>query len=154
MIYWPLIHTTLHTLRITTRQSSPACSVFTSRCLVTAFKNGGYSAYVITSLMSGEYPTTKLSTELQRHLFSVSLAELNSQLIGSESETETYVTTDGQSASLSWCQAPMWVLRPDTYYCLTVAGLLMLCVFFWREDGSAVCNCCWPSLRVPWDSRQ
>jgi hypothetical protein len=25
-----------------------------------------------------------------------------------------------QSASLSWCQAPIWGLRPDFYYCQTV----------------------------------
>jgi hypothetical protein len=43
----------------------------------------------------------------------------------SESESESYVTTDGQSASLSWCQAPIWGLRPDFYDCQTVAGLLM-----------------------------
>jgi hypothetical protein len=30
-----------------------------------------------------------------------------------------------QSASPSWCQAPIWGLRPDHYYCHTVAGLLM-----------------------------
>jgi hypothetical protein len=35
-----------------------------------------------------------------------------------------YVTTDGQSASLSWNKAPIWGLRPDLYYCQTVAGLL------------------------------
>jgi hypothetical protein len=29
------------------------------------------------------------------------------------------------SVSLSWCQAPIWGLRPDFYYCQTVAGLLM-----------------------------
>jgi hypothetical protein len=33
--------------------------------------------------------------------------------------------TDGQSASLSWCQAPTRGLRSDIYYCQTVAGLLM-----------------------------
>jgi hypothetical protein len=36
-----------------------------------------------------------------------------------------YVKTDGQSASLSWNKAPVWGLRPDFYYCQTVAGLLM-----------------------------
>jgi hypothetical protein len=35
------------------------------------------------------------------------------------------LTTDGQSASLSWNKAPVWGLRPDFYYCQTVAGLLM-----------------------------
>jgi hypothetical protein len=43
----------------------------------------------------------------------------------SESESESYITTDGQSASLSWNKAPILGLRPDFYYCLTVAGLLM-----------------------------
>jgi hypothetical protein len=41
------------------------------------------------------------------------------------SESESYVTTDGQPASLSWNKAPFWGLRPDLYYCLTVAGLLI-----------------------------
>jgi hypothetical protein len=38
---------------------------------------------------------------------------------------EFYVTTDGQSASLSWNKVPIWGLRPDLYYCLKVAGLLI-----------------------------
>jgi hypothetical protein len=38
---------------------------------------------------------------------------------------QSYVTTDGQSASLSWCQTPTSGPRPDFYYCQTVAGLLM-----------------------------
>jgi hypothetical protein len=38
---------------------------------------------------------------------------------------ESYVTTDGQSASPSWNKASIWDLRPDFYYCQTVAGLLM-----------------------------
>jgi hypothetical protein len=41
------------------------------------------------------------------------------------SEWVSYITTDGQSASLSWCQAPISGLRPDFYYCQTIAGLLM-----------------------------
>jgi hypothetical protein len=40
-------------------------------------------------------------------------------------ESESYVTTDGQPASQSWHKAPFWGLRPDLYYCLTVAGLLI-----------------------------
>jgi hypothetical protein len=42
-----------------------------------------------------------------------------------ESESETYVTTDGQSVSLSWNKASIWGLGPDSYYCQTFAGLLM-----------------------------
>jgi hypothetical protein len=40
-------------------------------------------------------------------------------------ESESYVTTDGQPASLSWNKAPIWGLRPDLYHCLTVVGLLI-----------------------------
>jgi hypothetical protein len=42
-----------------------------------------------------------------------------------ESESESYVTTDGQSASLSWSKVPIWGLRPDLCYCQTVVGLFM-----------------------------
>jgi hypothetical protein len=40
-------------------------------------------------------------------------------------QSQSYVTTEGHLASLSWCQAPIWDLRPDFFFCLTVAGLLM-----------------------------
>jgi hypothetical protein len=33
------------------------------------------------------------------------------------SESESYITTDGQSASPSWNKAPIWGLRLDFYYC-------------------------------------
>jgi hypothetical protein len=32
-----------------------------------------------------------------------------------QSHNESYVTTDGESASLSWCQAPIWELSPDLF---------------------------------------
>jgi hypothetical protein len=37
----------------------------------------------------------------------------------------SYITTDGQSASLSCYEAPIWGLWPDFYYCQTTAGLLI-----------------------------
>jgi hypothetical protein len=40
-----------------------------------------------------------------------------------EPESESYVTTDSQSASLSWNKAPIWGLRPDINYCLTITVL-------------------------------
>jgi hypothetical protein len=40
----------------------------------------------------------------------------------SQSQSLCYVTTDCQSASLSWNKAPIWGLRPDLYYYQTVAG--------------------------------
>jgi hypothetical protein len=50
-------------------------------------------------------------------------SKLDSQ--SSQSESQSYVTTDGQPASLSWNKAPIWGLRPDLDYCLKVAGLLI-----------------------------
>jgi hypothetical protein len=38
---------------------------------------------------------------------------------------DSYITTNGQSASLSWIKALNWGLRPEFYYCQTFAGLLM-----------------------------
>jgi hypothetical protein len=45
--------------------------------------------------------------------------------LSSNSESESHITTDGQSVSLPWNKAPIWGLRPDIYYCQKVAGLLM-----------------------------
>jgi hypothetical protein len=61
-----------------------------------------------------------------------------------QAQSQSYVTTDGQTASLSWYKAPIWGLRPDFYFCQTVASLLMWGAL-WPEDASAVYNCCWPS---------
>jgi hypothetical protein len=36
-----------------------------------------------------------------------------------------HVTTDNQSASLSWNKAPIWGFRLDFHYCQTIAGLLI-----------------------------
>jgi hypothetical protein len=44
----------------------------------------------------------------------------------SASQSQNYITTDGQSASLSWNKAPVWGLRPDFYYCQITA-----CFFMW-----------------------
>jgi hypothetical protein len=37
----------------------------------------------------------------------------------------SYVTTDGQPASLSWSKAPIWGLRPDLIICVTVTVLFL-----------------------------
>jgi hypothetical protein len=62
-----------------------------------------------------------------------------------ESESESYVTTDGQPASLSWNKAPIWGLRPDLYYLCDSCGFVGLGRPLWREDGSVDCTCYWPS---------
>jgi hypothetical protein len=36
---------------------------------------------------------------------------------------ESYDTTGGQSASLSWNKSLIWGLRPDFYYCQTATRL-------------------------------
>jgi hypothetical protein len=45
--------------------------------------------------------------------------------IKSESESESYLTTDSHSASLSWNKAPIWGLRPDIYLSLTITALFL-----------------------------
>jgi hypothetical protein len=52
----------------------------------------------------------------------VEVFDLASARVGtvSESESESYITTDSQSASLSWNKAPIWGLRPDICLCSTV----------------------------------
>jgi hypothetical protein len=54
-----------------------------------------------------------------------SIGSLRKSWANLKSSLESYVTTDGQSASLSWNKAPIWGLQPDFYYCQIVAGLLM-----------------------------
>jgi hypothetical protein len=72
--------------------------------------------------------------------------------------SESYITTDGQLASLSWNKAPIWGLRPYFYYCQTVAGLLMWGALSHERTGLSFTNASGPRqcshfrVRVPWDS--
>jgi hypothetical protein len=71
---------------------------------------------------------------------------------------ESYVMTDGQPASLSWNKAPIWSLRLDLYYCLTVAGLLFWGALSNERPGLSFTNSVGLRqrshflVRVPWDS--
>jgi hypothetical protein len=76
-------------------------------------------------------------------LWMTSHLRINPEWINSESES--YVTTDGQSASLSWHKAPIWGLRPDLYYLCDSFGFVVMERSLWREDGSVVYNRCWSS---------
>jgi hypothetical protein len=73
------------------------------------------------------------------------------------SESESYVTTDSQSASLSWNKAHIWGLRPDLYYCWTVAHLLMWDALSDERTGlsfiiaSGTRQRSHSRVRVPWD---
>jgi hypothetical protein len=71
-------------------------------------------------------------------------------------KSESYVTTDGQSASLSRYKAPIWGLRPDFYYRRTVAGLLMWGALSDERTGLIAAGPCQRShslVRAPLDSR-
>jgi hypothetical protein len=75
-----------------------------------------------------------------------------------ESESESYVTTDGQSSSLSWNKTPIWGLRPDINYCLTVVGSLIWGVLSDERTGMSFALAAGPRQRsqsrvqVPSDS--
>jgi hypothetical protein len=89
--------------------------------------------------------------------FSVAYTQVSST--NEQSQSQSYVTTDGQSASLSWYQAPIWGLRPDFYYCQRVAGLLTWGVLSNERTGLSFTIAAGPRqrshsrVRVPWTSR-
>jgi hypothetical protein len=58
-------------------------------------------------------------------------------------QSQSYVTTDGQSASLSSCQAPIFGKWPDLL--LSVWGFVDVGGALWWEGGSLVYSCCWAS---------
>jgi hypothetical protein len=68
------------------------------------------------------------------------------------------LTTNIQSASLSWNKAPIWGLRPDFYYSQRVAGLLMRGAFSDERTGLSFTIAAGPRqlnhyrVRVPWAS--
>jgi hypothetical protein len=52
-------------------------------------------------------------------------------------KAQNYVTTDGHSASMSWCEALLWGSRPDFHYCHTAAGFFYVGPLS-DSDGSVV----------------
>jgi hypothetical protein len=75
-----------------------------------------------------------------------------------QSQSESYITTDGQLASLSWNKAPICDLRPDLYYCQIVASLFVwealsderTSLSFTIAAGPRHRSHSW--VRIPWDS--
>jgi hypothetical protein len=61
--------------------------------------------------------------------------------------SQSHVTIDGQSASLSWCQATIWGPKPDFYYCQTVARLMMWCAFSDERKGLSFTTAAGPRHR-------
>jgi hypothetical protein len=77
-------------------------------------------------LSAGQRSTAEHSTSHERiRTETLNSLELNWTLKWWLPQSQSYVTTDSQSVSLSWYKAPMWGLRPDLYFCQTVAGLLI-----------------------------
>jgi hypothetical protein len=78
-----------------------------------------------------------------------STGDLNSR------QSQSYVTTDGQPASLFWNKAPIWGLWPDLYYLCDSYGLVLVGRPLWREVGSVFCMCqrSLSRVQVPWDLR-
>jgi hypothetical protein len=78
----------------------------------------------------------------------------------SQSHSQGYVTTDGQSASLSWNKAPVWGLRPDFYYRQTVACLELWGALTDERTGLSITIAAGPRqrsysrVRVPRDLKQ
>jgi hypothetical protein len=87
---------------------------------------------------------TKTATAFTSHLELAENLSGTDPETGCESESESYVTTDAQSASLSWNKAPIWGLRPDIYYFLTITFLLLLSSLSDEMTG-VFCTCYWPS---------
>jgi hypothetical protein len=73
-------------------------------------------------------------------------------------QSQSYITTDGQPASLSWNKAPSWGLRPDLCYCQTVAGFFMWGALSDERTGLSFTTAAGPGqrthsrVRVPWRS--
>jgi hypothetical protein len=65
---------------------------------------------------------------------------------------------DGQSASLSWNKAPKWGLKPNLYFCHTVACLLLWGALSDERAGLSFTIAAGPRHRshsrvpIPWDS--
>jgi hypothetical protein len=97
--------------------------------------------------------------DLQIAANSTSLLPIGMQTLVASIESESYVTTDGQSASLSWNKAPIRGLKPDSYYCQTVEGLLMWGTLSDERTGLSFIIAAGPCqhshswVRLPWDSR-
>jgi hypothetical protein len=76
---------------------------------------------------SSQPPLLRLTLDLSAHL------ELPNSAAGSESES--YITTNGQSASLSLNKSPIWGLRSNFYYSQTFTDLLMWGVLSEERTG-------------------
>jgi hypothetical protein len=84
---------------------------------------------------------------------------LQSSLSESESESESYITINGQLATLSWNKAPICGIRPHFYYCQTGGGFLFWGALSDERTGLSITisagprQCSHSRVPVYWDSR-
>jgi hypothetical protein len=60
-----------------------------------------------------------------------------------QSQRQSYVTTDGESASQSWCKAPIWAPKNQIFVSVRHLRVCSCGRPLWREDGPVVYNCYW-----------
>jgi hypothetical protein len=85
-----------------TKSSFSVCHVFTGRRLLTAFT----TMYIPQLPCSRPYRLLTVSEILDSSRVWPPLATSQSRPLN---QSQIYVTTDGQSVCLSWCQAPIWI---------------------------------------------
>jgi hypothetical protein len=97
-----------------------------------------YNFQITDSHMTSDFNTTTIIVSLN---YTLQMSSLHSRIFNwallseSESESESYVTTDSQSASLSWNKAPTWGLRPDTYSSLSFTVLFLWVALSYERAG-------------------
>jgi hypothetical protein len=83
------------------------------------------SCFLVTYLNIEDSSVSRPHVVAIRRIFRKSTLSLTNQLLHfTQLKSRSYVTTDGQSASLSWNKALIWGLRPDIYYCQDSCGFV------------------------------
>jgi hypothetical protein len=148
--YLSLLNTKCNVLGYWRRRSVCYSGLFTTSLVVTTISV--YSVLWPSDFVSRSGPSISSLLSVRRFLFSdfISVSLLCLSLLCSlfylssfsVPVSESYVTTDGQSASLSWYKAPIWGLRPNFFSLPSDScGFVDMGRSLWREDGSVVYNC-------------
>jgi hypothetical protein len=120
-------------------------------CLLTV-SSGGYS--LSSRFLNCPWPQLPASNKNSSQWLNPS----SSSITESQSQSQSSVTTDGQSASLSWCEAPIWGSKPHFCYCQTLVGLLMWGTLSKERMGlsfkiaAGPCQCSHSWVQILWDS--
>jgi hypothetical protein len=93
-------------------------------CLVVASNGGRSPCSGFLNCSRSQLPASNSNSSWQLNRSSPLTNSLPDWLTAT-SQSQSYVMTDGQLASLSWYQTLVWGPRPGCCCCQTVAGLLM-----------------------------